>query len=127
MCAQGACKKIDNVIPGSWVFVERGSCSFNDKILHSSQANAGGIVIINDMPGLAHGKGMKAGTTVDKDESTHIPTVMITSSLGRTLNSLMTLPAVVELQFDGNILQRWNELIDLENLINQFLKVPKDS
>ena len=113
-----ACKKIDNVIPGSWVYVERGGCSFYDKILHSSRANAGGILIVNDMPGLAHGKGMKAGTTVDKDDSTHIPTVMISGSLGRTLSSLMTLPAVVELQFDDNIFQRWNELIDLENLEN---------
>ena len=113
-----ACKKIDNVIPGSWVLVERGECSFYDKIVHSSRSNAGGVVIVNDMPGLAHGKGMKAGTTVEMDDSTHIPTVMITASLGRALHSLMTLPAVVELQADTNIFQRWNELIDMESIEN---------
>lgn len=113
-----ACKKIDNVIPGSWVLVERGGCSFYDKIVYSSQSNAGGVVIVNDMPGLAHGKGMKAGTTVEMDDSTHIPTVMITASLGRALHALMTLPAVVELQADTNIFQRWNELIDMESIDN---------
>ena len=91
---------------------------FYDKIIHSSRSNAGGVVIVNDMPGLAHGKGMKAGTTVEMDDSTHIPTVMITASLGRALHSLMTLPAVVELQADTNIFQRWNELIDMESIEN---------
>ena len=72
------------------------------------------MLIVNDMPGLVHGKGIPSGTTVDSDDGTHTPAAMVTLSFGRTLRTQVGLPAVVQFKSDPHVVRRWNALAELE-------------
>ena len=109
-----ACGEVTRVPVNAWVLVDRGGCSFHDKLRNAAAAGAGGVLIVNDMPGLVHGKGIPSGTTVDSDDGTHTPAAMVTLSFGRTLRTQVGLPAVVQFKSDPHVVRRWNALAELE-------------
>jgi hypothetical protein len=113
-----ACNAIEKVPPEAWLLVDRGGCSFHEKIQNAKVAGAGGVVIVNDIPGIVHGKGVLGGTIVENDDGSHLPTVMVTSSFGRSIRNKVGLPAVVQLAFKPHVVSQWNALLELENAKN---------
>lgn len=76
----------NNNVTDKIVLIDRGSCSFSEKVLGAQQGGAAGVIIINNVDGPP----ISMGATDPPQNAITIPAVMVTKSVGEYLKSIIT-------------------------------------
>lgn len=88
-----ACSPLENeqrLVHGAWVLIDRGSCSFVDKVLHAQDAGAFGVIMVNTQDTMMFTMG---GDGV-RDAQVQIPAVFISGVDGQRLREARELRSV---------------------------------